>query len=282
MKFEWNIFQDSLHCSSSTKSNSSWTIRASQRKSKDGLSSWRWCSMTWYGELKRMNRNVLVTPHSCLYLQKDFPAGFWSFFWLGSEKKWYSTYLEGPRGEWDRVAELMMIKFRESGHPVFRATSRLSRGTLKSKGVGQLSIHFCADGHTIETVFRTILSGNQLSLHGAVSDVCEEYSTCQTRTERPVLAGQSDPWFEPARLLMTTPAPSIEIPAQENFVAKVRRTSGNASTTRSVDEDLYWCRILENSWSRTVLNDKGHWRVLTIYRTSHMSWVLFSTKWKIN
>ena len=28
----------------------------------------------------------------------------------------------------------MVIKFGESGHPVFRATSPLSRGTLKSKG----------------------------------------------------------------------------------------------------------------------------------------------------
>ena len=51
---------------------------------------------------------------------------------------------------------LMIIKFRESGQPVFRATSPLSRGTLKSKGSGKLSIHFCADGDTIETVSRTI------------------------------------------------------------------------------------------------------------------------------
>ena len=78
------------------------------------------------------------------------------------------------------VAELMMIKIRESGHPFFRATSPLSRGTLKSKGGGQLSIHFCADGDTTETVFRTIFSVNQLSIYGAVSDVCEEYSTCPT------------------------------------------------------------------------------------------------------
>ena len=72
-----------------------------------------------------------------------------------------------------------MIKFGESGHPVFRATSPLSRGTLKSKGGGKLSIHFCADGDTIGTVFRTIISVNQLSINGAVSDVCEEYSACQ-------------------------------------------------------------------------------------------------------
>ena len=132
---------------------------------------------------------------------KRFPAGRWSFFGLGSEKKWYSIYNERPGGEWDRVAELMMIKFGESGHPVFRATSPLSRGTLKNKGGGKLSFHFCADGETIETVLRTIISVNQLGTYGAVSDLCEEYSACQTRTVRPVLTGQSDPLFAPANLL---------------------------------------------------------------------------------
>ena len=42
---------------------------------------------------------------------KRFPAGRWSFFGPGSEKKWYSTHIDRPQGEWDRVAELMMIKF---------------------------------------------------------------------------------------------------------------------------------------------------------------------------
>ena len=57
---------------------------------------------------------------------KRFPAERWSFLGPGSETKWFSTYIDEPRGEWDRVAELMMIKFNESGHPVFRATSPLS------------------------------------------------------------------------------------------------------------------------------------------------------------
>ena len=115
-----------------------------------------------------------------------------------------------------------MIKFRESGHPVFRATSPLSRGTLKSKGGGKLSIHFCADGDTIETFFRTIISVGQLGINGAVSDLCEEYSICQARTGRPVLAGQSDPLFGPARLLITTPRPSTEVPAQEDLLQKYK------------------------------------------------------------
>ena len=98
----------------------------------------------------------------------------------------------------------------------------MSRGTLESKGGGKLSIHFCADCDTIETVFRTIISVKQLSIHGAVSDVCEEYGTCQTRTGRSVLAGQSDPLFESAKLLIMTPAPLIEIPAQEIYCKKYK------------------------------------------------------------
>ena len=114
----------------------------------------------------------------------------------------------------------MMIKFGESGHPVFRATSPFSRGTLKSKGGGKLSIHFCADGDTIETVFRTVISVNQLSINGAVSDLCDEYRICQARTGTPVLAEQSDPKFEPASLLMKTPTLSTEDPAQEDLLQK--------------------------------------------------------------
>ena len=168
---------------------------------------------------------------------KRFPAGRGSFLGPGSETKWYSTYKERPGGKWDRVAELMMIKFGGSGHPLFRATSPFSRGMLKNEGGGQLSIHFCPDGDTIEHVFRTLISVNQLSIYGAVSELCEEYSTCQTRKGRPALAGQSDPLFAPANLLIMTPTPSIEILARK-IIAKVQRTSGKASTTRSSDKEI--------------------------------------------
>ena len=64
---------------------------------------------------------------------KRFSPGKWPFLGLGSEKKWYSTHIDRPQEEWDRVAEQMMIKFAESGHPVFRSMSPLSRGTLKKQ-----------------------------------------------------------------------------------------------------------------------------------------------------
>ena len=84
---------------------------------------------------------------------------------------------------------------------------------LKSKGGGGLSIHFCADEVTIETVFRTIISVNQLSIYGAVSDMCEKCDTCHDRTGRPVVAGQSNPLFVPS--VMKTHIPLTDDPAQE-------------------------------------------------------------------
>ena len=111
-----------------------------------------------------------------------FVQGHWSFLGCGSEKKWYGTHTCKPYGEWDRVADIMMINFSDSGHPVFRGSSAFERGDLKSKGKGKLSIHVCCDDETAEVVLRAIISVNQLSVCGAVADMCEELawelSTC--------------------------------------------------------------------------------------------------------
>ena len=85
----------------------------------------------------------------------------------------------------------MLLEFAESGCPIFRPTTPLSRGQLKSKGHGKLSIHYAADQETVETDFRIIVAANQLSLYGAVANMCEEYESLHERTVRPVVMGQS-------------------------------------------------------------------------------------------
>ena len=86
----------------------------------------------------------------------------------------------------------MLLEFAESGHPIFRATTPLSRGTLKSKGRGKLSFHFAADQDTIDTIYRSILSVNQLSVYGAVATIREEFEAHQDGSGEPdVLMGQS-------------------------------------------------------------------------------------------
>ena len=45
----------------------------------------------------------------------------------------------------------------------------------------------------LKTVFRIIISANQLSLYGAVANICEEFETHQDRSGEPdVLMGQSN------------------------------------------------------------------------------------------
>ena len=120
-----------------------------------------------------------------------FGIGRWSFIGPGSERKWYPSE-NSPQGDWDHIAEDMLLEFAQSGHPIFRATTPLSRSQLKSKGRGKLSIHFTVDQHTIDSFFRIILSVNQLSVYGAVAAMCEEFEDHRDRTgQLVILVGQS-------------------------------------------------------------------------------------------
>ena len=122
---------------------------------------------------------------------KRFGIGQWSFIGPGSEKKWYPSE-NSPQRAWDHIAEEVLLKFAESGHPIFRATTPLSRGKLKSKGKGKVSIHFSTEPDTIDTIDRIILFVNQLNIYGAMAAICDEYEGQPDNTGEPViLEGQS-------------------------------------------------------------------------------------------
>ena len=191
MDFEWNIFPgfNTLQLSQEVKS-----LLLRLGETPENFTG-RILIMSMFNEISRGSRdNEKECESNARFVSlsaKRFGAGQWSFFGPGSEKKWYSISADSPQGEWDRMAEKMMLEFGESGHPIFRATTPLSRGRLRSKGHGKLSIHYCADPGTIETVFRTITFVNQLRLYGPVSDLCEECETFHDRTGQPVVGGQS-------------------------------------------------------------------------------------------
>ena len=55
-----------------------------------------------------------------------------------------------------------------------------------------MSIHFSADQDTVESIYRIILTVNQLSIYGAVAAICDEYEGHPDSTGEPViLEGQS-------------------------------------------------------------------------------------------
>ena len=142
-----------------------------------------------------------------------------SFLGLGSEQKCYSTHDSNPQGEWDSVGEYDDDNiWRKRDTQISVARVHWPEERSKSRGGGKLSIHFCADGET-ETVFDTIISVIQLSIYGAVSDLCAENRACHVRTER-LTTGQSDPLFVPTRSLMKTPTPSTDDPAQQDLLQK--------------------------------------------------------------
>ena len=133
-----------------------------------------------------------------------------------------------------------VVRIRRKRTSYSRATTPLSRRSLKSKGHGKLSIHYCADQKTIETIFRIIAVANQLSLYGAVANMCEEFEFHQDRSGQPdVLMGQSIVLSEiKAEVLLENDIPShqnlllqqyeerIELLSQENKVRKFCMDAG--------------------------------------------------------
>ena len=71
-------------------------------------------------EVKSLLLRLGETPG---YFTGRIIKGQWSFIGPGSEKKLNSISADSPQGEWDTMAEKMMLEFAESGHPIFRAAS---------------------------------------------------------------------------------------------------------------------------------------------------------------
>ena len=110
---------------------------------------------------KQGNRdNCIANSFNVADYARKFAPGHWSFFGPGSGKKWYGTHVHKPNSE--------------SGHPVFPGSSAFERGDLKSKGKGRSAIHFNGSDETIEVILRTVISVNQISIYGAVADLCGE------------------------------------------------------------------------------------------------------------
>ena len=185
-------------------------------------------------------------------LARKFGVGQWSFIGPGSEKMVSAE--NSPQGVWDHIAEEMLLEFAESGHPSFRATTPLSRGNLKSKGRGKLSIHFAEDELTLETIFRIIISVNQLSIYGAVAAVCEEFENHQDGSGEPeILMGQSIVLVEiKAEAPLHNENPMNHQILRQQYIQQVESLSPESKVSRFCMEAGFM-RIVE------VGHNQGHW-----------------------
>ena len=76
-----------------------------------------------------------------------------------------------------------MQRFEETGHPVLKSISALSRGILKQK-IGKTSIHFNGDSMNTELLFQTIHSVSQHSVYGAVANWCYQFGSTEEEKGR--------------------------------------------------------------------------------------------------
>ena len=74
---------------------------------------------------------------------------------------------------------------------IFRATSPLWRGQLKSEGHEKLLIHYAADLETIETFAQMSLQISSI-FYGAIAEMYQEYEMLHKRTGRPVVMCDQD------------------------------------------------------------------------------------------
>ena len=187
-EFEWNIFPGFTTLQLCGKVNDLLSdLGEAPELSQEEFYSCQ-CSTTSPVTEKAIKKNVWQMPESSKYLQRNLVLD--NGHLLAQVLK-RSGILE-KRIVHKELGIISRLEFAESGHPIFRATTPLSRCILRSKGHGKLSIHFTTDYPTIETVFRIIISANQLSINGAVAAICEEFEAHQDRSGEPdVLMGQS-------------------------------------------------------------------------------------------
>ena len=190
-EFEWNIFPGFTTLQLSGKINDLLSDLGQTPETFTGRILFMSMFNDISGDRKGNKDECLANAGVVKVLSRKFGIGQWSFIGPCSEKKLYSAE-NSPQGDWDNIADEMLLELAESGHPIFRATTPLSWGILKSKGHGKLSVHFTADYPTIETIFRIIISVNQLSVYGAVAAICEEFENHQDGSGEPeILMGQS-------------------------------------------------------------------------------------------
>ena len=78
-----------------------------------------------------MKKNVWQTLDSYLCMQEDLEKDKGHSLVLVLRKKWCSISEDSPKGIWDKIAERTLLEFAESGCPIFRATTPLSRGSIQ-------------------------------------------------------------------------------------------------------------------------------------------------------
>ena len=147
--------------------------------------------MTFLMEQKTMKQNVWQTPNPYLCLQEDLEKDNGHSLVLVLQRSGILSVKTVHKESGTKLQKGCCWNSQKADVQISVLRALCPEVNSKSKGHGKLSIPFAADQETIETIFRIIVYANQLSLYGAVAEICEEYESLHKRTERPAVMGQS-------------------------------------------------------------------------------------------
>ena len=160
------------------------------------------------------------------------------------------------------------------------ATSALERGELKSKGKGWKSIHFNGSDETIEFILRTGISVNQLSVYGAVADLCGELAGDSRGTGKPAANEDLKSMLIPTEFPTAKPVSQADAEVQGNLLREYEQKCAELPEKRNIDQTLLQCWFFEEYWEKIffiTLDDdwlddlKGSCREYTLHRSEERS-----------
>ena len=184
-----------------------------------------------------------------------------------------------------------MLNFAESGHLTFRATSASERGALKSRGQGVESIHPNGSDDTIELILRTVIPVNQLSVYGAVADLCQELARDSRGAVKPAANVNLESMVIPTEFLTANLVSQIDAAVQGNLLReyeqkfaelleqeKLTKLCSNAGSSKNIDKGQFL--ITHDDDALTDMN--GSCREYTLLRSEESShvggWIRGNTK----
>ena len=165
-------------------------------------------------------------------------------------KKWYSiSEGQSHKGIWDKNGRKDVVGIRWERMSNFSCyDSHCPRGpTQKQRDMVNCRYIFAADQETIETIFRIIVSANELSLYGAVRrDLWRVWISSRKNGEDPFVMGQSSSSLVLSVIKTEVPL-GLWWPGQpRSSIAAIWRTNWKAVTTRQIEQIFVW---MQDFWT---------------------------------
>ena len=220
---------------------------------------------------KDNERECVANANVVSIYAKKFGKGHWSFIGPGSEKKWYS--MEEDKRKFHKESGIISRKRCCWNLP--KADVRFSVQRLhcpevnsEAKDMEKLSIHFAADQTTIETIFRTIVCANQLSLFRAVANMCEEHGSLHDRSRQPdVLMGRSIVLSEiKTEVLLENDDPAYQYFVLQQYGERIERLSQQDKVSKFC-MDAGFLSVVEI----------GQYFILKTMENNFMQWLVVNT-----